>query len=341
MANSNLLLTLIKAGISGDQAEVRESAEAIAAAERAKKHTGVADRIAKVLVKADSRNGGGALARGGTRSRDSFGGIQRREPTRALHTLLLDEHVHRECVDLIGEQNRADLLRAHGLEPRHRLLLVGPPGNGKTTLAEALAYEMALPLLNVRYEAVITSYLGETAQRLRRVFDYVRTEPCVLFFDEFDALGKERGDIHETGEIKRVVTTLLLQLDDLPSYCVLIGATNHPELLDRAAWRRFELRLELAAPTQELLEEFARDRLSVYSEKPGYSPKRLCDAVAPGSYAEFENFFLDVARHYVLSQGQRELRTVIDWRVRAWTSRKAGQKDDQDYERTTNPPAPY
>jgi SpoVK/Ycf46/Vps4 family AAA+-type ATPase len=110
-------------------------------------------------------------------------------------------------------------------------------------LAEALAFELAVPFFTVRYDAIITSYLGETAQRLRRLFDFIRTEPCVLFFDEFDAIGKERGDIHETGEIKRVVTTLLLQLDDLPSHCVLVGATNHSELLDRATWRRFQLSL--------------------------------------------------------------------------------------------------
>ncbi|HZH28300.1 MAG TPA: ATP-binding protein, partial [Azospirillaceae bacterium] len=98
------------------------------------------------------------------------------------------------------------------------------------------------------YEVVIGSFLGETAGRLRRVFDFARTTPCVLFFDEFDVLGKERGDVHETGEIKRVVSSLLLQRDDVPSWTIIAAATNHSELLDRAAWRRFQLRLELPAP---------------------------------------------------------------------------------------------
>jgi len=96
---------------------------------------------------------------------------------------------------------------------------------------------------------MIGSYLGETAARLKRVFDYARTTPCVLFFDEFDAIGKERGDTHETGEIKRVVSSLLMQIDELPSYTIVAAATNHPELLDRAAWRRFQLRLALPRPT--------------------------------------------------------------------------------------------
>ena len=203
----------------------------------------------------------------------------RREPRRSINDLYLDPWVRAACDELIEEQRRADVLRAIGMEPRHRLLLARPPGNGKTSLAEALAYELALPLFTVRYECVVTSYLGETAQRLRRLFDYVRTEPCLLFSDEFDAIGKERGDLHETGEIKRVVTTLLLQLDDLPSYCALVGATNHPELLDKAAWRRFALRLQLGHPSTKQMISFFADRLRQFADPPGYTPRWLCESI--------------------------------------------------------------
>ena len=111
-----------------------------------------------------------------------------------------------------------------------------------------------MPLLIVCYEAVIASYLGETAVRLSRLFAQVRTRRCILFFDEFDVVGKERGDVHETGEIKRVVSSLLLQIDGLPSHVVAVTATNHPELLDRAVWRQFQLRLERPAPSPALAE---------------------------------------------------------------------------------------
>ena len=131
-------------------------------------------------------------------------------------------------------------MRSHGLQPRHRVLLAGPPGNGKTALAEAIAEALALPFLIVRYEALIGSFLGETAQRLAQLFAFARTLPCVLFFDEFDVVGKERGDAHETGEIKRVVSNLLLQIDALPSHVIAVAATNHSELLDSAVWRRFQ-----------------------------------------------------------------------------------------------------
>jgi SpoVK/Ycf46/Vps4 family AAA+-type ATPase len=338
MARSDLIVNLVKAGVKGDTADVRATAEAIAAEERAKKHAGVADRIVRALETTKALNDTGTAVKPGLRVRDGSGGIIRREARRSLRDLYFTKDVRVACDEFVEEQSRADLLRAHGLEPRHRVLLVGPPGNGKTSLAEGFAYELALPLFTVRYDAVITSYLGETAQRLRRLFDYVRTEPCVLFFDEFDAIGKERGDIHETGEIKRVVTTLLLQLDDLPSYCVLVCATNHPELLDRATWRRFQLRLELDRPTSEQLTTYFGDHLRQFDETPGYTAKRLCDAVDLNSFSEAEDFFLDVRRRWVLGQGGASLRSIIDERVHNWKAHTASPQDLTNDDRAPNTP---
>ena len=142
------------------------------------------------------------------------------------------------------------------------------------------------------YDAIVTSYLGDTATRLRRMFDFVRTEPCVLFFDEFDALGKERGDLHETEEIKRVVTTFLMQLDDLPFCCVLVGATNHPELLDRAAWRRFEIKLELGKPSDDQMTDYFALRMTEFNDNFGYTAMRLRAAICPKNISEAEDFFM-------------------------------------------------
>lgn len=326
MAQSDLIIDLVKAGISGDQESVRVTAEVIAANERAKKHTIVAERIARALAAAPKTNDRGPTKSSALRVRDGFDGIQHRYPKRPMSSLFLERHTHTACQELIEEQGRADVLRAHGLEPRHRVLLIGAPGNGKTSLAESLAYELALPLFVVRYDAVVTSYLGETAQRLRRLFDYVRTEPCVLFFDEFDAIGKERGDLHETGEIKRVVTTLLLQFDNLPSYCVLVAATNHPELLDRATWRRFEVKLELGRPNNDQMIEYFAYRLREFDRKSGYTAKRLRSVVSPNSFSEAEDFFLDLHRRYALAQGSVTFRTLVNDRVKA----RNEQTDQQD-----------
>lgn len=334
MARSDLIIELVKAGASGDAAALRTSAEALAADERAKRHTGLADRITRALETPQKAN----VPRT-TVSRPNEAGILRRDPERPLSDLHLSNQVRSRCLEVIEEQRRADVLRAHGLEPRNRLLLVGPPGNGKTSLAESIAYELALPLFTVRYDAVITSYLGETAQRLKRLFDFIRTQPAVLFFDEFDAIGKERGDLHETGEIKRVVTTLLLQLDDLPSYCILIGATNHPELLDRATWRRFQLRLLLDCPSEEQLVKYFAQQLKTLRDPAGYTATRLASCVAPRSYSEAEDFFLDVRRRAVLAQGSVSLRAILDDRVRAWSERSIAETLE-NAERKADPSPP-
>src|SRR5580704_5756088 len=254
MARSELLVALVKAGTAGDKRGVRSAAEAIIAEEHAKQHKVLAERLSKVI----QTNGSGsqvvtAASDPSGRGRDFIAEIT---PRKRLEEIILPEASRRSVEQLIEEQQRADLLRAHGLEPRHRILLVGPPGTGKTSLAEAIAEAVAVPLFVVRYESMIGSYLGETAARLKRVFDYARITPCVLFFDEFDAIGKERGDTHETGEIKRVVTSLLMQIDELPSYTIVIAATNHAELLDRAVWRRFQLRLGFPAPDKKQIEIF-------------------------------------------------------------------------------------
>ena len=175
---------------------------------------------------------------------------------RTFNDLILPDTVRNITDSFIEEQYRSDILRTYGLEPRHKVMLVGEPGTGKTSYAEALSDKLMLPLYVVRYDALIGSYLGETAMRLRQLFDFVSTRKCVLFFDEFDTIGKERGDTQELGEIKRVVSSLLLMTDSLPSYNIVLAASNHPELLDRAVWRRFQIRLELPMPDVKQIEQY-------------------------------------------------------------------------------------
>ena len=213
------------------------------------------------------------------------------------------------------------MLRSHGLEPRNRLLLVGQPGTGKTTLAEAVAEAIAVSMFVVRYELMIGSYLGETALRLKRVFDYARTTPCVLFFDEFDAIGKERGDKHETGEIKRVVSSLLMQIDELPSYTVVAAATNHPELLDRASWRRFQLRLKLPMPNRSDLAKYIESILARWEKPLNISSSLIAKNLGSVSYAEAEQFCMNVRRRQVLSMGEKNLKQLIVEQLKIWSHR--------------------
>lgn len=320
MARSDLLISLVKAGVSGDSKSAKVTSEAIIAEERAKNHNVLADRLSNVMHVNGNGHAPAAEFIGNNRQRHREFLVEL-TPRRRIEDLVLADLTRQACDELIEEQRRAALLRANSLEPRHRILLAGPPGNGKTSLAEAIAESLAVPFFIVRYEAMIGSFLGETAGRLKRVFDYARTTPCVLFFDEFDAVGKERGDVHETGEIKRVVTSLLMQIDDLPSYTVVIAATNHAELLDRAVWRRFQLRLDLKAPGERELTAYFRRFADSCGEPLGLAPATLAKKLGAISYGEAEEFCRDVRRRAVLSIGERPFKAVVSERLKLWGDR--------------------
>jgi AAA+ superfamily predicted ATPase len=198
--------------------------------------------------------------------------------------------------------------------------LMGPPGGGKTSLAEAIATELMVPFVVGRYEGLITPYLGETAGRLDALFEAVRARPCVLFFDEFDTIAKERGDIHETGEIKRVVSSLLKQIDRLPSYVTVVVATNHPELLDRAVWRRFQVRVELPMSSRQGIVAL----LDLWAERTGmsfgYSHRTLAARLAHMSYAEIEEFALAVQRRIILAPPTTSPRESTSTILKQWAA---------------------
>jgi AAA+ superfamily predicted ATPase len=317
MARADLLLALVSSGAGGDDLAFRRAAEALIAEEQGKKHSVLASQLTDALSRRRPASNISSLARNDA----ALALLNESEPERRTSDLVLPPSARQTINGLVEEHHRRDLLRSHGVEPRHRVLLVGPPGGGKTTLAEALASELAVPLLTVRYEGLIGSYLGETASRLAALFAAVRLRPCVLFFDEFDAVAKERGDTHETGEIKRVVSSLLLQVDKLPSYVVVVAATNHAELLDRAVWRRMQLRIELPRPTRAAAAEF----LSAWSQRTGVdlglAPKTIAERLHGISFAELEEFALDVQRRSILSGPEPQAREVTQRVLKEWATR--------------------
>lgn len=321
MARSDLLINLVRAGALGDREALRSNAEALVADERAKKHFIVADRLQRALSAVPVTPP--ALTTS-SQPLNQFGGreaILEATACLRLDDLLLPLPARRSGRQLIEEHQRADVLRAHGYEPRHRVLLSGPPGNGKTSFAEAIAEGLGLPFFVVRYDALIGSYLGETNARLRKLFDYVRTTPSVLFFDEFDAIGKERGDTHETGEIKRVVSFLLMQLDQLPSYVIVIAATNHGELLDRAVWRRFQMRLAMPAPQRKEIIAFLDRILSGWPDFPKMSPAKITVKLGAVSYAEVLDFCQNVRRRQILGLGEISVDDALRTELDLWASR--------------------
>ena len=253
MANGKLLRQLIRSGAEGDLGAFRGAARRVIDEERQKQHHLLANDLEIILDGRASAPASAALRRlAETIPQDRERGLPLlavREPARHLEDVVLSPQNRSLLDEVLREHNRADVLMAYGLRPSDRLLFCGPPGCGKTLTAEVVAGELGRPLAIVRTDSVVSSFLGETAANLRRVFDFVSATPMVALFDEFDALGKEREDASEHGELRRVVNAVLQMLDAYDGRSLIIAATNHEGLLDSAIWRRFEEVLFLKPPT--------------------------------------------------------------------------------------------
>lgn len=195
-----------------------------------------------------------------------------------LDQVILPPETEVACRAIIQEHWRHEDLKAFGLAPRHKVLLHGTPGNGKTLLAEALAHELDVPFLRVKYSGLMTSYMGETGKNLDRIMEYAKTAPCVLFLDEFDGVGLERNSI-DVGEMRRVTNQLLISIEQLPSTCVFVAATNVHSQIDGALRRRFDFTIEIPSPTVALKLRCAQKELRK-ELTPGHDLMHLCDRVA-------------------------------------------------------------
>lgn len=197
---------------------------------------------------------------------------------------------------VIQEREAAPKLRLEGLEPVKTILFKGPPGVGKTMACRWLARELHLPLITLDLATVMSSLLGKTGSNIRSVVDYGRSFPCVLLLDEFDSIAKRRDDDRDVGELKRLVTVLLQSIDEWPSTSLLIAATNHPELLDPAVWRRFDVQLEFELPSMDGIEAF------LAAERVGESTLRLIAPAYIGrSYADLRRSVLAARKKGILS----------------------------------------
>ena len=261
---SEVIQKLLRAHFRGDEAEFRIAAGEIVKQERKLNHTILANELERILTDA---NGSPAQAKTFFAKLSSGNGnlpkdkdkdanlIELTESRRDLDDLVLSPQLRGSIDRVIRERRSSDILQSHGVKPIRKLLFCGPPGCGKTAAAEALANDLYLPLATVRFDAVVSSYLGETAANLRKVFDYARMRPVVLFFDEFDAIGKHRSAIDEHGELKRVVNSFLQLLDGFHSGTLTLAATNHQGLLDPALWRRFDDIFLFAKPSVDEIEQ--------------------------------------------------------------------------------------
>ncbi len=238
--------------------------------------------------------------------------VELSEPRRELADLVLAPSLRIGLERVVRERRSIDLLKSHGMLPISKLLFCGPPGCGKTVAAEALAKELYLPLATVRFDAVVSSYLGETAANLRKVFEFARLRPILLFFDEFDAIGKHRSALDEHGELKRVVNSFLQLLDGFHSDTLTVAATNHQGLLDPALWRRFDDIQFFPKPTTEDIETLLCRQFRQITVGPLV---RLC-AVARSlqcfSHADVERLAQDAIKESLLSNSDQVTPALLD-----------------------------
>lgn len=262
MASSAQLKALMHAHVSGDPERFRSVALQVAAHEAKIGHFKLAEELRELANKAKNQKQVVPISKGQS---DSSGLLHASSPSTKLDDLVLEKESRAQLDRVMKEVKHLNELRSHGLSPRRKLLLVGPPGTGKTYTASALAGELGYPLFEVRLDAVITKFMGETSLKLRQIFDSIESVRGVYFFDEFDALGADRASGNDVGEARRVLNSLLTMIEQDSSTSLIVCATNYSELLDRALFRRFDEVVNYNLPSVESIKTLMKRRLEPYA----------------------------------------------------------------------------
>jgi SpoVK/Ycf46/Vps4 family AAA+-type ATPase len=327
MTTARHIVTLLKSHIAGDEDRFLSTAMQLAAHEARQGHGKLAQELrelvdsAKVKPASTPRRGGPvplAQPKG-----ELAGLLSARYPDTRLKDMILPSNLQARLERVLLEQRQQEYLRDNGLQPRRKLLLVGPPGSGKTMTAAALAGELKLPLFSVVLDGLITKFMGETAAKLRLVFDAMAATRGVYFFDEFDAIGARRGERQDVGEIRRVLNSFLQFLEQDESHGLIVAATNHPELLDKALFRRFDDVIEYALPDAALIVRLLRARLDPF-DTHDLNWGEAAEQAAGLPQAEIVHAAEDAAKSIILSNAKRitakALSEAIAERLRATLS---------------------
>lgn len=306
----------------GDDAGFRTAASEVIDDERRKHHGLLANELQEIMgtEQAQRKHMTVTSLRPLPKARNDAALVELLNPRRTLDSQILRRETAARLEEVLEEYKRASVLRAHGLNPPRSLLFVGPPGTGKTSTAEAIASSLGVPLARVNIPAVVSSLLGETARNLASIFEAARTEPWVLLFDEFDALGRERSDATEHGELKRLVSTFVQLVDDYAGPAVIVAATNHPTMLDEAVWRRFDDVLAFRPPTQREAE--VQIRRLFRRMKLDMSPKEVARLLTGWTQADIELACRTSMKRAVLRDGVSVSKADIDHAVNRLEERR-------------------
>ena len=300
-AKADQLKALLRSHSEGDDQRFYSVAMQVAAHEAKLGHGKLAEELRTLIDKAKSCRTLGQPIPIGRPSGDLADLLTVSYPKSRLNDMILEESLALQIQKVLREQRCAAEILSHGLSPRRKLLLVGPPGTGKTMSAAMLAGELGYPLCQVRLDGLITKYMGETAAKLRQIFDATDHTRGVYFFDEFDAIGSQRGMANDVGEIRRVLNSFLLMIEQDSSHSLIIAATNHPGILDQALFRRFDDVLLYALPEKEQTVALLKSRLA-HTIDTQVSWKHLADLAAGLSYADVSRAGDEALKHVLINK---------------------------------------
>lgn len=317
MASADQLKALLQSHMEGDDQRFFSIAMQLAAHEAKLGHGKLAEELRALIDKAKRRHGAGQPTPISQPRGELATLLTVSYPKARLGDMILHDALEKQLQRIIREQRHAERILAHGLSPRRKLLLVGPSGTGKTMTASVLAGELGIPLFQVRLDGLITKYMGETAAKLRQIFEATGQTRGIYFFDEFDAIGSQRGLANDVGEIRRVLNSFLQMIEQDQSHSLIIAATNHAEILDTALFRRFDDVLHYELPGEVQIAALLRTRLVRFATK-GISWKRLAESAAGLSYADVSRAVEEVLKEALIHDREyiteAEIQKTIDER---------------------------
>lgn len=316
MASANQLKALLKSHLEGDDQQFFSVAIQLAAHEAKLGHGKLAEELRELIDEAKRRRGIGQPIPISRPRGELANLLSVSYPKSKLSDMVLAETLGRQLQRVIREQRNAAQILKHGLSPRRKLLLVGVPGTGKTMTASVLCGELGIPLFQVRLDGLITKFMGETAAKLRQIFEATVQTRGVYFFDEFDAIGSQRGLGNDVGEIRRILNSFLQMIEQDQSHSLIIAATNHVEILDYALFRRFDDVLHYELPAEAQIATLLRARLMPYAVK-GISWERLAQPAVGLSYAEIARAAEEAIKETLIDNcgnvtEERILKTIVE-----------------------------
>ena len=311
MASADQLKALLQSHLEGDENRFYSVAMQVAAHEAKRGHGKLAEELRALVDQAKSRRAAVPASMPDSKAvpiskpRGELANLLSVSyPKSRLGDMVLNNELALQLERIIREQRHAAKILSHGLSPRRKLLLVGPPGTGKTMTASVLAGELGLPLFQVRLDGLITKFMGETAAKLRQIFESTHHARGVYFFDEFDAIGSQRGLANDVGEVRRILNSFLQMIEQDDSHSLIIGATNHPDILDNALFRRFDDLLHYELPDEAHIASVLKSRLSRLAVK-NTSWKRLASKALGLSYAELTRAADEVLKTALIDRAEK------------------------------------